>query len=395
MATPRVFVSSTCYDLQEVRSQLHHFIKEIGYEPVLSEFGDIFYDPKMHVQDACRNEVDRCHIFVLIIGNSYGSLYHRHKQTSSPDSVVLQEFRKALGVRIPQFICVNKYVKYDYDNYRRALGRVTADYFAKNVVADGDEEKMQAEVRKRFDESYYFTHEQYNYIFRFLDVISDLEENNAIFTFDSFDDIRDAIRKQWAGLLFASLVSNRNVAIEELEDVTNRLERIENQLRLLAEGRKSKDDSGNVTFDVRKLASEMEIKDLEDVQEQISSCLETLTWHSDRGARLTLRARPTEEQSLACIDGLNSVVQRFRMSKEVNARYIFHVFNATYFNGDEDLIPYKTIFELHTIARNLAEEDKMALARALQSKLERFYEPPPAPRREPASTQPPPDEIPF
>ena len=49
MAIPRVFMSSTCYDLQEIRFQLRHFIEEIGYDPVMSEFGDIFYDLGQHV----------------------------------------------------------------------------------------------------------------------------------------------------------------------------------------------------------------------------------------------------------------------------------------------------------------------------------------------------------
>lgn len=42
MAAPRVFVSSTCYDLQEVRYQLRTFIEDFGFIPVMSEYGDIF-----------------------------------------------------------------------------------------------------------------------------------------------------------------------------------------------------------------------------------------------------------------------------------------------------------------------------------------------------------------
>jgi hypothetical protein len=37
MAKPRIFVSSTFYDLRQIRSDLERFIKEIGYEPVLNE----------------------------------------------------------------------------------------------------------------------------------------------------------------------------------------------------------------------------------------------------------------------------------------------------------------------------------------------------------------------
>ena len=44
MAIPRIFISATCYDLQEIRFQLRRFIQEVGCDPVMSEFGDIFYD---------------------------------------------------------------------------------------------------------------------------------------------------------------------------------------------------------------------------------------------------------------------------------------------------------------------------------------------------------------
>ena len=37
MAVPRVFVSSTCYDLKYIRENLKYFIRSLGYEPVLSE----------------------------------------------------------------------------------------------------------------------------------------------------------------------------------------------------------------------------------------------------------------------------------------------------------------------------------------------------------------------
>ena len=73
MAAPRVFVSSTCYDLQEVRYQLRTFIEDFGFIPVMSEYGDIFYDYKKHTQDACKDEIEKSQLFILIIGNNYGS----------------------------------------------------------------------------------------------------------------------------------------------------------------------------------------------------------------------------------------------------------------------------------------------------------------------------------
>ena len=57
MANPRVFVSSTYYDLKHVRSSLDIFIETLGYESVLSEKGDIAYSPNMPLDESCYREV--------------------------------------------------------------------------------------------------------------------------------------------------------------------------------------------------------------------------------------------------------------------------------------------------------------------------------------------------
>jgi hypothetical protein len=41
MARPRIFISSTYYDLKYIRASLDLFIESLGFEPVLSEKGDI------------------------------------------------------------------------------------------------------------------------------------------------------------------------------------------------------------------------------------------------------------------------------------------------------------------------------------------------------------------
>lgn len=72
MATPRVFISSTCYDLKYIRENLKYFIRTLGYEPILSEEGDVFYNPSLHTHEACLSEVSSCQMLVLIIGGRYG-----------------------------------------------------------------------------------------------------------------------------------------------------------------------------------------------------------------------------------------------------------------------------------------------------------------------------------
>lgn len=43
MAAPRVFVSSTYYDLRHVRDDIEIFLKRLGYTPVMHDKGSITY----------------------------------------------------------------------------------------------------------------------------------------------------------------------------------------------------------------------------------------------------------------------------------------------------------------------------------------------------------------
>ena len=72
MANLKVFISSTCYDLSVVRSQLRNFLLEMGYEPVMSDYSDILFDPRLHTHTSCVQEVSACDIVVMIIGSRFG-----------------------------------------------------------------------------------------------------------------------------------------------------------------------------------------------------------------------------------------------------------------------------------------------------------------------------------
>ena len=73
MAKPRVFISSTFYDLRQIRLELDKFIEMLGYEPVRNEEGDIPYGKEEELQEYCYKEIDNIDILVSIIGGRYGS----------------------------------------------------------------------------------------------------------------------------------------------------------------------------------------------------------------------------------------------------------------------------------------------------------------------------------
>ena len=143
MAKPRVFLSSTCYDLKELRSQIRDFINNYGYDAVLSEFGDIFFEYGVHPQDACFSEIKKCHLFILIIGNSYGSLYYRQNNIQ-PSSITMKEFEEAIRRDIPKHVFINRFVEYDYQNYIRSWSNKLKDYKAAGNILD--EQKWKSPV---------------------------------------------------------------------------------------------------------------------------------------------------------------------------------------------------------------------------------------------------------
>ena len=49
MAKPRIFISSTFYDLRQIRSDIDLFIEGLGYEPIRNEEGDIPYLSLIHI----------------------------------------------------------------------------------------------------------------------------------------------------------------------------------------------------------------------------------------------------------------------------------------------------------------------------------------------------------
>jgi uncharacterized UBP type Zn finger protein len=79
-----------------------------------SEEGNVFYNPKLDVQDACLVEVPTCHMFVLIIGGRFGTKY---KQTD--ESITNHEYKEAVKSGVPIFALVEQQVEMEYLVYRR------------------------------------------------------------------------------------------------------------------------------------------------------------------------------------------------------------------------------------------------------------------------------------
>lgn len=198
MSELNVFVSSTCYDLSLLRSQLRSFIKEMGYNPIMSDYEDILYDPRAHTHTSCVDEVGNCDILILIIGSRFGGKasleslnkinFDELKSESESESVDLLKKKENLSITqlevltaiensIPVYTFIEKRVWHDHLLYE------------KNKKSDIIEKIVFPSIEKQ---------ETAKYIFNFINFIRLRTKNNNIFTFEKGQDIEEILKKQWA-----------------------------------------------------------------------------------------------------------------------------------------------------------------------------------------------------
>lgn len=400
MATPRLFVSSTCYDLQEIRFQLRNFIREFGYDAVMSDFDDIFYNYESHVQDSCLDEISKCQLFILVVGNNYGSIYHQDKQDNkTPDSVTLREFRKALEVRVYKHIFINKFVDYDYKNYKRALDKATLKYFQENNVSNDEIENTRSTIKSKFDNSYPFPYESYKYVFYFLDIIHDLKENNAINVFETFVDIKDTLRKQWAGFMYESLTRKDKAVNILLQPLEYKIDKIEKNLSKLIESKTESNDN-KLVFDISSLARETNLENLETIQNKIQQLLFDISykthWTDDGeenvSQRIYFEKKFTSEMTKKWLDNLENLVHDFKWSKDIHVETVFKGFSLNKYNKWHYEISYKVLFELYTLYNSLNSDDKTVFVNTVSQELNKNYDKPESPTARPHM---PVDDLPF
>lgn len=165
MAKPRIFISSTFYDLRQIRVELDKFIESLGYEPVRNEEGDILYGKEESLQSYCYKEIENVDILISIIGSRYGSSAATEK--SQEYSVSQMELKTALSENKHVFVFIDKNVATEYETYTLNKGNPNVNY-------------------KYVDNPN---------IYKFIEEIKSLPNNNNIKDFETADDITSYLRE--------------------------------------------------------------------------------------------------------------------------------------------------------------------------------------------------------
>ena len=202
---PRIFISSTFYDLKYIREDLANFVRSYGYEPILFEDGDIGYTPGKNLDSSCYESMRNSDMVILIIGGEYGSAASGEKKDEFKEymSITRNEFRTAVESGIPIFVMIDKKVMAEYGVYE-------ANY----IAIEKDIMKMTFPTTKNVN------------VFRFIKEIKGIV-TLPIQEFERSSDIKGFISKQWADMFKNYLNSLR------IERENKKIENSVNEMKAL------------------------------------------------------------------------------------------------------------------------------------------------------------------
>jgi len=224
---PRIFVSSTYYDLKHVRERLENFIENYGFEPILFESDKVTYQHNKEIDQSAYFEVGLCHLMVLIVGGRYGSPSSqtnfeddRKKYDDDYISITRKEFETAIGKNIPILIFIDKNVYAEYQTYKE-----NQDFF---------DEIYKSKTKQANSTKFKFAHVDHVNIFKFVDII----RTKPVKTFEKIDEIENYIKSQLSGMFYLYLESLKKKSednkildtITELNNVTLRMNEMINSV---------------------------------------------------------------------------------------------------------------------------------------------------------------------
>lgn len=249
----KIFVSSTCYDLSIIRSQLKSFIENMGYEAVLSEYNDIFYNPQDHTHESCVKEVTSADVVILIIGSRFGgkgipslkslidfkalstaSLKTRILDNQEKLSITQYEIFKAIESDIPVYCFVEESVWHDHRVY--------------------EENKENEAVIKDMKFPSIEKNDSAPFIFEFINFIRARTHNNAMYPFGKLEDIESCLLKQWSNL-FQSLLSQSKSKSEASKQMNQIAEQLNDMKALIMSSVNTQETSKDAAKGVLKYRS--------------------------------------------------------------------------------------------------------------------------------------------
>lgn len=220
---PKIFVSSTYYDLKYIRENIEKLVRDLGFDSILFESGDVTFEHDKPIDSSCYKEVTNANMLLLIVGGRYGSEAitngfedYSKKYDKYYTSITKNEFLTAKDKGIPIYVFVDNNVLTEYETFKKN----------KDVYYQLEKEASTKKLNFAFVDS--------ANIFEF---IYDLYLTGLpIYRFNKYEDIEIQFRMQISGLLYLyleGLIEKKNdeKVAQSVDSMMNLMERMEKMVQ--------------------------------------------------------------------------------------------------------------------------------------------------------------------
>jgi hypothetical protein len=224
MRKPGIFVSSTFYDLRQIRADLHDFIEgDLDYRSLISELASFPVDPDADTIENSKKQVqDNADILVLIIGSRYGYIPDDQEK-----SITNMEYEVARAKGIPIYAFIEKSIISTLPTWR---DNPDADFSSvvdtTNLFSFVDQVRSSDRVWtygfESAQEIVNILRNQFAYLMhRGLEIQSKLKVDTKKYSDLSGESLKIAIEKEigWQGYLFSTLVDEELSKYSDLRKV--------------------------------------------------------------------------------------------------------------------------------------------------------------------------------
>ena len=250
---PKVFVSSTFYDLRYAREDLGEFIKGYGFSPIMFENGDVGFPHGIPLDESCYEAMRNADMAILIIGGRYGSQASDSTVGNKFDnylSITRKEFSAATQANVPIYVFIEESVASEYLLYKK-----------NKSTLESREAKIEFAAVDNIN------------VHRFIEEVHNHIGQMAV-SFQKISDIKNILRKQWADMFKRYLILRRQEnQIKKLEPSVDRIYSQVRQMDIML----SKVGEKIIGSDLHALEDVQQRQKIEDVSNKIASCFEFLS----------------------------------------------------------------------------------------------------------------------
>ncbi len=184
--TMRIFLSSTAYDLLDIRAKLVDLLTKRGHEVIFHESPTFPAKVDLHSHDQCVLAVESCDTIVCIIDKRYGGLYAGEILKGQKPIKILINGKDAKGERLKEEveIPIEKQSITWCELYRAYSLNKAVITFARQRTMDEKETRRHNQYLKTFRPAY----AEKNELFDFIDWITKQKRNNWIIPFNTIVD---------------------------------------------------------------------------------------------------------------------------------------------------------------------------------------------------------------